>query len=48
MTQGPKLQSEHTFPKENTMGKNQCTFHITGKQNDWVEMAVMQVPSLII
>lgn len=35
MTQGPKLQSEHTFPKKDpTMGKFSISFHTTEKQND--------------
>jgi len=31
MTQGPKLQSQQTFPKENTMANFSIPFHVTGK-----------------
>lgn len=47
MTQGPKLHSEPTFPKENTMDKFSIPLHIMGKQNDCDETVAMQVLSLI-
>lgn len=37
MTQGPKLQREHSFPKINTVGKFSTPVLVTGKQNDWDE-----------